>query len=394
MKKKGEEMPSVLTVTRLVRGGLNLKLLLGCLFVVCAVTLSATVTAVSVANPMLSKQAQTVVTSPIFFSATAESDLRITGYVIYVDNHEVYRNFAPSLDAWVLLMPGTTHALFIKAWDSSGALLSTPTYVIKVVGAAAPNPPALATRLDNLDKPAMFAWEVDNDRNVGGECNDGSIGTFFSSNDPNTMNAPDPDENGQLFLVDSKCTYDDSLFFWKDPQASQIGHTNFLWDFWIYIPASTPSEGIQALEFDLFQAVRLSDGVHEFMFGSQCNYVSNRWQFWLPQNGRLGWVNSGLSPCRFSTGRWHHLTYFQQRVTSTGYQEIPETFNSTSDHNNYLRFGTLSVDGETLYMGGLANSTIPDPIWAPVLGVQHQLDSARSGVTIEEYVNKESLTSW
>jgi hypothetical protein len=372
-----------------------LKLLLAGLFLAKALGLSATVTAVSVENPMLSNESQTIVTSPVFVAATAESDQRITGYVVYVDDQEVYQNFAPSLNAWVLLKPGTSHSLYIKAWDSSGSLLSTPSYSVKVVGAAPPNPPALATRLDNIDKPAKFAWEVDNDPSVGGGCNDGSIGTFVSSNDPNTTNSPDFDENGQHFLVNSKCTYDDSLFFWKDRQAPQTTHTNFLWDFWIYIPASTPSAGIQALEFDLFQAVKLSDGVHEFMFGSQCNYVSNQWQFWLPQSGKLGWVNSGLSPCQFSTGRWHHLTYFQQRVTSNGYQEIPETFNSGNDHNSYLRFGTLTVDGETLYMGGLANSTVPiDPAWAPVLGVQHQLDSALSGVTIEEYVDKESLTSW
>jgi hypothetical protein len=46
-----------------------------------------------------------------FFEATAESDLRITGYVIYVDGNNVYRNFSPSLDAWVVLPSGGTHLL-------------------------------------------------------------------------------------------------------------------------------------------------------------------------------------------------------------------------------------------------------------------------------------------
>jgi hypothetical protein len=47
-----------------------------------------------------------------------------------------------------------------------------------------------------------------------------------------------------------------------------------------------------------------------------------------------------------------------------------------------------------MYVGGLANSTIPSPAWAPVLGIQHQLDSAEDNVTLEEYINNESVTSW
>jgi hypothetical protein len=139
----------------------------------------------------------------------------------------------------------------------------------------------------------------------------------------------------------------------------------------------------------------MSDGVHEFMFGSQCNYATNQFQTWLPQSGNLTWVNAGWSPCQFSTGVWHHATYFLQRVTTSGYQQIPARFNSSSDINSDLRFGILTLDGNTMYLGGLSNSTIPqNPKWSPVLGVQHQLDSAVAGVTIEEYVDNESLTAW
>ena len=183
---------------------------------------------------------------------------------------------------------------------------------------------------------------------------------------------------------------DDSLFYWKYSSAL----TNFLWDFWFYIPVSTKSTNVEALEFDLFQAVRLSDGVHEFMFGSQCVYASNEWQLWLPQNGSLAWVNAGLSPCQFSAGSWHHATYFFQRVTTTGYQDIPQSFSSTTDTNSDLRFGTVSVDGNTVYLGQLSNSTIPNPAWSVTFGVNHQLDSSVSGITIDEYVTEESVFAW
>jgi len=373
---------------------ISLKLLLIFAFCICSVGTHATVNTVSVQSPKLSTSTTISVTTPVHFAATAESDLEVTGYVVYVDHINVYRNFSPSLDAWVILPPGGTHSVYITAWDSTGSHVSTATYSINVTGAAPPTPPNLATRTANIDNPAISFWTVDNNNGVGGQCNDGSIGTFDQSSDPNTMNSPDFDGNGQHFMVKSRCTYDDSLFYWKDHQNPQSDHTNFLWDFWFYIPTTTRSNTVQALEFDFFQAVPLSDGVHEFMFGSQCNYATNQWQIWLPHNGRLTWVNAGLSPCQFSTGTWHHATYFLQRVTTSGYQQIPRQFDPTSDTNTGVRFGTLTIDGLTSYLGGLAYSTIPHPEWGATIGLQHQLDSSASGVTIEEYVDEESVTTW
>jgi hypothetical protein len=343
---------------------------------------------------MLSSGTTTNVTTPIHFAATADSDLGITGYVVYVDGNNVYHSFSPSLDAWVVLPPGGIHSVFITAWDSSGKNLSTTTYSINVTGVVTPTPPTIATRMANIDKPESFSWTVDNGSGVGGQCNNGSIGTFEQGSDPNTANSPDFDGNGQHLILKSQCSYDDSLFYWKNPLHPQSNHTNFLWDFWFYIPTTTQINTVQALEFDFFQVVGLHDGAHEFMFGSQCNYATNQWQLWLPNKGTLTWVNAGLSPCQFSTGTWHHVTYFLQRVTVSGYQEIPLRFGPATDKNTSLRFGTLSIDGVTTYLGGLAYSTIPTPAWSPVIGVQHQLDSAASGVTIEEYVDRESATSW
>jgi hypothetical protein len=372
-----------------------LKSLLACVLFICAsVSARATVAAVSVQSPMLSSSTTTSVTTPVHFAATADSDLNITGYAVYIDGNNVFRNFSPSLDAWVVLPPGGTHSLAITAWDSTGNHLSTPTYSIEVTGVVTPTPPIIANRMANIDKPESFSWTVDNNRGVGGLCNDGSLGTFDQTSDPNTANSPDFDGNGQHFIVRSRCSYDDSLFFWKNPQNPQSGHTNFLWDFWFYVPTTTQASAVQALEFDFFQAVRMRDGVHEFMFGSQCNYSMNEWQLWLPNKGVLTWVNAGLAPCQFSHGTWHHATYFVQRVTSSGFQEIPLWFSPATDKNTSLRFGTLTIDGVTAYLGELSYSTIPTPAWSPVIGVQHQLDSAASGVTIEEYLDRESATSW
>lgn len=354
----------------------------------------ATVAEVSVQSPALSTTTTTTVTTPIHFLVTADSNLKITGYVVYIDGNNVYRGFSPSLDAWVVFPPGGTHSLLITAWDSSGSHLSTATSLITITGVVTPAPPTVATRMVNIDKLESVSWIVDNDHVVGGQCNDGSIGTFEQSSDPNTANSPDFDGSGQHFIVKSLCSYDDSLFFWKNSRYPQASHTNVLWEFWFYIPTTTRIDTVQAVEFDLFQAVPFHDGVHEFMFGSQCNYATNKWQIWLPYQGKLTWVDAGMSPCQFSTGTWHHAVYFVQRVTISGFQEIPVRLNSATDTNTRLRFGTLSIDGVTAYLGQLSFSTIPIPGWSPVIGVQHQLDSAVSGVTIEEYVNGEFLTTW
>ncbi len=361
----------------------------GVLFVLLGVALaSAQVRMITLQSPQLAAASTTNLLSPIHIQATAEDMSPVTGYVVYVDNQNVYRDFSSTVDAWVTV-PAGPHILYVKAWDAQ-THVGTATYQINVAGFAPPVPPVSAQRVSSINGET---WTADNDPNVGGKCNTGTLGSFPSASDPNTENAAGL---GQHFVLNSACAYDDSLFYWKSDAAAQqfTGATNYLWEFWFYVPTSTPWNGVQALEFDLFHALPLSDGVHEFMFGSQCNYVSNQWQFWLPQGTRLTWVNSGITPCRFTTGQWHHAVYFLQRVTPGGYQEIPQTFSSASDSNSSLRFGTLTIDGQTSYLGGLSWSTIPKPSWGQVFGVQHQLDSSIPGVLIEEYSNRESVTAW
>lgn len=351
----------------------------------------ADVTAIALQSPNLSSSGATNLTSPIHVQATAEDTSIITGYVVYVDGVNVFRNFGPSVDAWISL-PAGAHALYLKAWDT-GHSMATRSYRINVIGFAPPTPPVSAYRTVGIDGGT---WTADNDPGVGGNCNHGSIGQFPSGADPNTDNLPGGDGLvGQHFVVASGCTYDDSLFYRKYAiPAGGASHTNFLWDFWFYIPTTTKISSIQALEFDMFQALPFRDGVHEFMFGSQCNYVTNRWQLWLPHGTDLTWIDAGPSPCKTTTGMWHHVTYYLQRVMPSGYQEIPISFSSGADRNTSLRFVTLTLDGHTIGLGGVAWSTIPKPAWAPVVGVQHQLDSAVSGAILEEYANGESLTSW
>ena len=357
----------------------------------------ATVSLVSIQSPGVSASRTSPVNSPVHFEATAESDLHVTGFVVYVDDKNVYQSMGSALDAWVILPPDTTHFVYVRAWDASGSFLASPTYWVRVTGLVPPIPPASAVRITNLVRPPWMhllpGWLTTRVMWAGSATTEASE-RFANSFDPNTRNAPDLADFGQHWLVNSQCQYDDSLFYWKHVPGGIPESTNFLWDLWFYIPTTTDAATVQAIEFDLFQTVRFDDGVHEFMFGSQCHYRTNQWQLWLPQNGALAWVNTGLSPCQFQTGAWHHMTYFLQRVTASGYQKGPGGAQSAGDTNTYLRFGTLTLDGTTMYLGAVSNSTIPHPAWSPVLGVQHQLDTAAAGVTIEQYVTRETVTAW
>ena len=349
------------------------------------------VTSISLQAPALSTSSVNYVTSPVHVQAIAASPLKITGFVVYVDNLIAFRNMLPTVDAWIPLAPGTKHSIYVKAWDSSGANLSTKTYSITVTKAAPPVAPAYATHLVGIDKDSS-KWTAFNGAGVGGQCNSGQILSYPSQYDPNTATAPGAFGYGQHFMVASKCQYDDGLFFWKNGAAVAPSSTNFIWDFWFYIPTSSLSNHVQALEFDLFQAVKMSNGVHEFMFGSQCNYATNQLQLWLPMSGSLHWVDAGVSPCKFTAGSWHHATYYLQRMTSSNYQMIPASFSPSTDTNSAVRFVSLTIDGNTYYLGKTAFSTMPG--WSPTFGVQHQLDSSVKGITIEEYATAESIYAW
>jgi len=75
----------------------------------------------------------------------------ITSFVVYVSDNYVYRNTIGTLDAWVVLDPGTYSNVYIRAWDSSGSFGTSLTFSITVSGTVIPTPPASAVVFDNLD---------------------------------------------------------------------------------------------------------------------------------------------------------------------------------------------------------------------------------------------------
>jgi hypothetical protein len=185
--------------------------------------------------------------------------------------------------------------------------------------------------------------------------------------------------------------------------------TNFLWDYWFYVPNSTSPANVQALESDMFIALPIGSAVYEFMFGTQCNYngtsPADYWEFAWPQDNDWSQTNFSCQPpfgstkSAFGLGQWHHATLFVQRVTTNNgsvppYQEIVNNPSSSNDPNTQGMYGTLTIDGYTTYLGYVTNAETPN--WSPVLGVQHQLDmpSSAGSNQIDEYVDHETLWTW
>lgn len=406
-----------LRASRWVRSTFAAAIAMGCVFSATLLLAQSNPTSVYLQTPPLTTTATTNVTSPVHFQATAESASGITGYAIYVDNNLVYLNSLTTLDTWVVISSGT-HNVHITAWSCGTCYLTIPSqsgnYSIDVTGFAPPTPPASALER-NVDTTYSWAKQT----GAGAPCDSGTIVTpWTSSSNPNTANAPDPTGGQHFDQSNANCPSDEdnTLFAWKDDPDASNALTNFLWDFWFYVPTTTNPNNIQALESDLFMAVKMEDGdVHEFMFGSQCYYDGtakgagyDTWEFAYPQSNE--WTDSPGYSCQptrpesstvqyFTEGEWHHATYYYQRVTPNGsspaYQNIVGSPSSSNDTNTEGLFGTLTIDGYTYYAGDVVQSSIPSPAWSPVLGVQHQLDMPPEvTATIDEYVNAEILHAW
>jgi len=86
---------------------------------------------VTVTSPTLTESQS----SPVHFTASAVDSAghSITGYIVYEDGKDQYRNYTSTFDAQVAVSGGT-HNFFVRAWDSTGAFGSSATFSMTVPG--------------------------------------------------------------------------------------------------------------------------------------------------------------------------------------------------------------------------------------------------------------------
>ena len=314
--------------------------------------------------------------SPVHFVASASSTHPITGIRIYVDNVSVFLTSASKLDTSVAMAAGK-HNVVVQAWDSTGAFFKTPM-TLTVNGTAPkptptptpvatptptpvpslPTPPANAVTKSDIDQ--MPGWE--SCTTCAGAKGNGPSAVFSMVEN---QASPSMDGKAAKFNISGTIPYSDALW-WKQLGAADSA-TNLKYDLYFYI---TNPGVAQALEFDNNQ----SNGVHKFIFGTQCNIKTGgagHWDVW--GNAAGNWLSTGIACSAPAAFTWHHLTWeFKRTATSV----------------IYVGF---TYDGVTHYV----NRTYPaGPNNVHEMNVAFQMDGDSAMHSYSAWLDKVSLTYW
>lgn len=143
----------------------------------------------------------------------------------------------------------------------------------------------------------------------------------------------------------------------------------FVSDFWFY---SAEAAVIGQFEFDTFLFSK-SENI-EYMFGTQCNKVSGRWQIW----GNT-WIDVVPTlPCSVTASTWHHITETFHRV--------PGDINQCAG-KPCMYFDRITFDGipHDINMKEPA-ATLPTG-WDSAVGLQFQINIPGANTFGSEYID-------
>jgi hypothetical protein len=175
--------------------------------------------------------------------------------------------------------------------------------------------------------------------------------------------SPSLDGASAKFSISGTTAYSDALW-WKQLGADNT-KTNFKYDVYFYL---TNSNSPQALEFDVNQ----SDGLHKFIFGTQCSprgdHTFDTWD-----NANAKWVTTGIACAPPTAFVWHHLTWEFKR-------------NSTQ-----VIFVGFTYDGVTHYLNRATNARSSS---AKEINVAFQMDGDYAMHAYSVWLDKVSLTEW
>jgi len=266
--------------------------------------------------------------SPVHFVASATSTHPITAMRIYVDNLSVYLVSASSLNTSVTMAAGT-HSVVVQAWDSTGAVFKTPLSLIvsgttpaptptptpSPTPAPFPAPPSNAVVKSNIDQ--MPGW--DSCTVCAGANAKGPVATYSMVEN---QASPSLDGLAAKFSISGTTPYSDALWWKQLGAADTATHLKYDVDFYITNPGVS-----QALEFDNNQ----SNGVHKFIYGTQCNIKGGHWDVWGNASGN--WLSTGIACSAPTAFVWHHLTWEFQR-TSTNVIFVGFTYDGVTHYVN------------------------------------------------------------
>ena len=231
------------------------------------------------------------------------------------------------------------------------------------------------SRYTNIDDSTL----VDNGSGTGwGSCVDcagGGNNNAVIASSPN-QDPPSRDGASRDFYIDG-AAYSNALWWYKVGANDAV--SNFRFDFWLNVASNV--QAAQALEFDTFQFVNGK----QFMFGTQCDYVSGTWDVWNASSG--AWVHSRVPCRRFTADNWYHVTLAFHR-TSDGMEHYDSLL-----LQQYNSAGHLVGQNMYPFNQVMPSGTLP-PGWGENLGVQFQMDIGPAGATMQEWVDQVTLTAW
>jgi hypothetical protein len=345
----------------------------------------------------------------------ATSPNKIDAWAVYVDGNEVQPDKATSNVSSIITVGGTTgvfdvtltaagtgnHTIGVNTWDGDGT--GTPKVYQIAVTIEPSLVPALPTSgvypyLDVQEAPigAIGPWNI-----CQGTCAEGPGGPTSGTGaiqlkatvDDSVAGAQGSLSGSSMKETSTGASYDTLgyLHITPCPTTQCANLTNYLDDFWLYIPASDNGT-LRALEFDpdLFIGGTTST---TFKMSMQCDSASGNWQFWnektghwIPRDATSGDPTAPTYPCAMSTsqdqwksGNWHHFQLYGQMNDETG---------------GTYTYQTLVLDGEAVFqnLGLICDSS--SAVSGVELNVEQQIDNETTAGTNSVYYDNYNFWVW
>jgi hypothetical protein len=308
--------------------------------------------------------------SPVTVNANGGSANGISGWVVYVDERNVYQidNNSNSLSASVNIGSGS-HTMYVRAWDRSNGQYGTSSRISFSVGGS--------TSSSSNDGGTVTAGSSTYDIQTLDGWGDCTVCAGAGGNGPSAdysmwrwQSDPSLDGKSSKFIVWGGAPYSDVLW-WKS-LSSSIGNTtamhHFIYDTYFMVDNSN---AVQSLEFDINQFVN----GHSLIFGTQCNVLDgNNWDVWDNRNNQ--WVHTGVWCGAPVALQWHHVTVEVERA---------------SDGGDWLHYIAITLDGNKYYI----DRWYP-PAWSGWTGVtvNFQMDTDYAGHGYSTWLDKLTLSYW
>ena len=296
--------------------------------------------------------------SPVHVAATATSDQKITGWIVYIDGQVAYQAGSSSIDTQINVAQGN-HQLVVRAWDSLGRW-GDVWETITVNGGnndGLPTPPPWAKVFSNVHTGG--SWHSCHDPGCAGGS---GKGTYWMA-----QNQGSPSLTGRSTELYNSGVWANALF-WHGLGANN-SQRNFLIDYYLYVD-ETSTWASQALEQEAYQFVN----GWNYMLGTQCDIGRGVWDTWDMASNH--WYGTSV-PCHaFSPSTWHHIQWY-----------------ITTDTNAHkYTYKVLVVDGKSYSLNIVRNAARTG--WSDNVGIQWQLDVNATGAGYHEWIDKGTLTIW